>query len=91
MFLLVSYDIINNRRRSKVCNILKDYGKRVQFSVFECLLDSKDLIRLKAALLKLINEKEDNLRIYQLCESCKKNVLIYGNTKITEDEEVYII
>lgn len=91
MFILISYDITDNKRRNKICNTLKNYGTRVQFSVFECLLENKDLIRLKSRLLKLIKEDEDKLRIYQLCESCKKNILTYGSVKVTDDKEVYIV
>ncbi|MEO0091515.1 MAG: CRISPR-associated endonuclease Cas2 [candidate division WOR-3 bacterium] len=91
MFILISYDVTDNKRRNKICNTLKNYGKRVQFSVFECLLENKDLMRLKTRLLKLIKEDEDKLRIYQLCENCKRNILTYGTIKVTEDEEVYIV
>lgn len=91
MFILISYDISDNKRRNKICNTLKNYGTRVQFSVFECLLENKNFMRLKTKLLKLIKEDEDKLRIYQLCESCKSNILTYGSVKVTEDEEVYVV
>ena len=40
MFILVTYDIKDDKKRNKVCNILKDYGNRVQYSVFECYLEA---------------------------------------------------
>src|SRR6185436_13646804 len=39
MLILVSYDIPDDRRRTKLANALKDFGERVQYSVFEFLLD----------------------------------------------------
>lgn len=41
MFYLVSYDIPETRRRTKLAKILEDFGDRVQYSVFECILDEK--------------------------------------------------
>lgn len=38
MFYLISYDIPDDRRRVRVAKTLKDYGDRVQYSVFECIL-----------------------------------------------------
>ncbi len=91
MFFLISYDITDTKRRNKVCNTLKNYGTRVQYSVYECLLDNKQTIRLKSRLLNIIDQKQDKLRIYQMCESCKQNILTYGTIKVTEDEQVYIV
>lgn len=91
MFILISYDITDTKRRNKVCNTLKNYGTHVQYSVFECLLNNKQMIRLKNRLLNIIDQEHDKLRIYQMCESCKRNILTYGAIKITEDEEIYIV
>lgn len=38
---LVSYDITSDRRRRRIANLLENYGKRIQYSVFECYLDEK--------------------------------------------------
>ena len=38
---LISYDISENKRRNKIFKELKNYGRHVQFSVFECELDRK--------------------------------------------------
>ena len=39
MYVVVSYDITCDRRRSKVARTLEDHGKRVQYSVFDCILN----------------------------------------------------
>ena len=36
MYFVVSYDISDDKRRTKIHNTLKSYGQRVQYSVFEC-------------------------------------------------------
>ena len=45
-YVVISYDISDDRTRSKVANLLADYGRRVQYSVFECRLDAKRLEKL---------------------------------------------
>ena len=47
-FVLVCYDIPDDRRRTKVMQTLLDFGRRVQYSVFECDLKAKDLDGLAA-------------------------------------------
>lgn len=44
MFVIVSYDVSTEdpngqRRLRRVAKVCKDYGQRVQYSVFECIVD----------------------------------------------------
>ncbi len=92
MFCLITYDIPSDRRRTKAAKMLKDYGERVQYSVFECNLDEKLLKSLKERAEKLLEKEEDSLRIYQLTDMAKKDVIIIGLGKVIEDDkDVYII
>lgn len=91
MFIVISYDIVSDKQRAKVANILKDYGQRVQYSVFECILDEEILEQMIKRLLKVINKDEDSLRIYRLCKDCKKKINVYGTASVTEDREFYIV
>jgi len=77
-FVLVSYDIPDDRRRTKVMQTLLDFGRRVQFSVFECDLKARDMDRLLKKLGRLVNQDEDNVRFYFLCESCLPKALVMG-------------
>ena len=43
MLIVVSYDVPDDRRRTRLAHILKDFGERVQYSVFECRLDERAL------------------------------------------------
>ena len=53
MFVIVSYDIPNDKRRTQVMKTLKDYGAHVQYSVFECELKPELYRRLHYDLLGL--------------------------------------
>ncbi|OIP31774.1 MAG: CRISPR-associated endonuclease Cas2, partial [Deltaproteobacteria bacterium CG2_30_43_15] len=46
-YLVVAYDIADDKRRNKICDILSAYGQRVNYSVFECFLGARDILRLK--------------------------------------------
>ncbi len=91
MHVLVSYDIVDNRRRSRTMKALKDYGHRVQLSVFECDLDIEEYRRMKMAVERLIDEKEDRIRYYRLCRGCLDRIVISGWGEVTTDDGVWII
>jgi CRISPR-associated protein Cas2 len=92
MFYLVTYDISNDQRRTKVAKILEDFGDRVQYSVFEMELDRADqLDEMQVRLEKVIDSQADSIRIYFLCQGCQTKIAILGQGKVYQDEEVYII
>ena len=70
MHFLVAYDVEQDRRRTKVMNAVKDFGLRVQYSVFECELTAARAAELKERLRKLIDPRRDKLHIYPMCDAC---------------------
>jgi len=64
-YILLIYDISDNRRRIKISKLLEGYGKRVQMSAFECFLNTKQYDKLVHSIHK-IAKKDDNIRIYDL-------------------------
>lgn len=91
MFFLISYDIEDDKKRNRIAKIMEDYGKRVQFSVFECLMDMEQLNKLKNDFEKIIDKEKDSIRIYRLCENCQKLIEVIGEGEITKDLDFYII
>jgi len=91
MLYLVSYDIPNDKRRTKLSNLLKNFGDRVQYSVFECILSSALHGKMVDGINQLIDEKEDSVRVYALCAACEKQVKIFGQGETSRVETVYII
>ncbi len=90
MFYVVSYDIPDDRKRNKIANIMLDFGKRVQYSVFERILDEKLFEKMIKRIEKIVSS-EDSVRIYPLCAKCDKIVKILGSGEIAKDEDVYIV
>jgi group II intron reverse transcriptase/maturase/CRISPR-associated endonuclease Cas2 len=72
---VITYDISNNRRRTKLYNKLSGCGNPVQLSVFEVGEDAMD------EALSIINAEiraKDNVRVYQVCKRCMKSVKVFG-------------
>lgn len=71
MLMLVTYDVstrdaAGRRRLRRVAAHCKDFGQRVQFSVFECHVDAAQWATLRARLVKEIDPSTDSLRFYRL-------------------------
>ena len=91
MLILVAYDVPDDKRRTKLAHSLKDFGERVQYSVFECHLDDAELDVMRKRLLKLTDPKDDSVRIYRLCAACAEHIETHGLGRVTEDKEVLIV
>lgn len=63
---LVCYDISDDKRRNKTFQILRGFGDHLQYSVFECQLNSSDLVRLRALLAAIIDHREDQVLFVNL-------------------------
>ncbi len=91
MFVLVSYDVSTEdtegqkrlRRISKTC---QNYGQRVQYSVFECIVDPGQWAALRARLIDEMDPEKDSLRFYFLGSNWRRRVEHVG-AKRTLDQE----
>jgi CRISPR-associated protein Cas2 len=96
MDILVAYDVntenrAGQRRLRKVATICKNYGQRVQLSVFECRVTQAQYEALKASLVSIINPKLDNLRFYKLSSPREKYFEQFGVDHYTDFDEPLII
>lgn len=80
-WLVVSYDIPDDKRRMQVMKILSGYGQRVQYSVFECEMRPQDVEEMTRRLRQAIQRTQDDIRIYRLCESCVGKVEMLGKAE----------
>ncbi len=76
---VISYDIDSDRIRNKIAKTLEDYGKRVQYSVFECDITNTQFDELYEKLAKLLTgEIEGSIRFYRLCATCVDKIAVLG-------------
>lgn len=93
MNYLVTYDIENNKKRKKLSDLLEAYGRRVNYSVFECELNSTKLKKLKSKIIeeKLFDKKLDSIRFYHICKNCTpKSFELSNRSEVFESEELFI-
>ena len=83
MLVLITYDVntetaAGKSRLRKVAKQCVNYGRRVQNSVFECILDNAQCVMLKSLLADIIDEKADSLRFYYLGNKYQTKVEHFG-------------
>ena len=96
MLVLVSYDVMvtsdgGKRRLRRVAKECKNYGQRVQFSVFECNVDPVQWITMKNKLEKIIDVEKDSLRYYYLGSNWRNRVEHVGAKEIVDLEDTLIV
>lgn len=95
MLVLITYDVntetdAGKRRLRKVAKQCVNYGRRVQNSVFECILDNTQCVSLKAVLEEIIDKEVDSLRFYNLGNNYKTKVEHMGVDRGTAADSTLI-
>lgn len=90
--VLICYDVSvtsegGPRRLRRVARACLDYGQRVQFSVFECVLDQTHWLVLKERLLREIDPELDSLRFYFLGTGWRKRLEVHGCKDVLDLEQ----
>jgi CRISPR-associated protein Cas2 len=96
MLVVVCYDVSTiepegQRRLRRVAKVCKDYGQRVQFSVFECEVDPAKWTFFKQKLIDEINPKEDSLKFYFLGSNWKRRIEQIGVKKSYDPDDPLIV
>ena len=86
--MVISYDISEDKRRTKIHSLLKSYGQWMQYSVFECDVTETQYAKLRARLSKMIKPEEDSIRFYFLCACCERKVERIGGEEV-RDETIF--
>ena len=81
MMVLVTYDVsfkqnesAGQKRLRRIAKLCRDYGQRVQFSVFEIEVDPAQWVSVKSRLLGIIDESVDSLRFYYMGSNWERRV-----------------
>jgi CRISPR-associated protein Cas2 len=96
MLVLVTYDVNTEsnegkRRLRRVAKTCCGYGQRVQFSVFECLVDPAQWAMLRQRLIDIIEESTDSLRFYFLGANWRSRVEHAGAKPGYDPEEPLLV
>lgn len=89
-FYVICFDIADKKRLRKVSTQMENFGTRVQYSVFECYLDSNELKALMQRITDLIDPGKDHVRYYGLCDKDLPKVLCDGIGTLTQDNDYHL-
>ena len=83
MLVVVMYDIctetsLGRKRLRTAAKFCHGYGRRVQASVYECLVNAAEFEELKHGLHKMIDQAEDSVRFYNLGNQYDRKVTVIG-------------
>ena len=91
MFYVISYDIPDNQRRNRLAKVLKGFGSRVQYSVFEAHLTRAQFEQMKQAVNNIIDPDEDAVRYYALCRACVGRIEVPAVGDVTIAPETIVV
>ena len=96
MFILITYNVnitspAGQKRLRQVAKACLDYGKRVQNSVFECVLTEAQFVLLKDRLSEIINLSDDSIIFYKLGNNWKRHVERIGKDNSVDVTDTLIL
>lgn len=89
LYVLIIYDIVDNKKRLAFAKKLNGYGFRVQKSAFEAMITENLYRKLLAEIPHLIDNTSDTVRVYKIRGMGEVN--LFGLSHRIEDEEVIIL
>lgn len=89
LYVLIIYDIVDNKRRNHFAREMNGYGFRVQKSAFEAMIPEHLFKKLLKKIPELIDVQIDNVRVYKI--RGHGEVVLYGATSQIESEELIIL
>ncbi|HEX9776508.1 MAG TPA: CRISPR-associated endonuclease Cas2 [Geopsychrobacteraceae bacterium] len=96
MMVLVSYDVATSdkagaRRLRRIAKICQNNGQRVQYSVFECLVDPAQWTAMRQSLIDVMDDTQDSLRFYFMGSNWKNRVEHVGAKEAVDMEGPLIL
>lgn len=96
MYILITYDVdtvsrTGQKRLRQVAKACKDYGQRVQNSVFECEVSEAQFTTLKSRILSIIDTELDNIRFYFLTSKSHGQIVSLGKETAYDVNDTIII
>ncbi len=88
VFVLIIYDVVDNKRRNQLAKYLQGYGFRVQKSAFEAIIHQKKYHKLLRELPGYV-AKEDSVKVYRIVGSGQ--VTSFGKAVVIDNEDIIII
>ena len=85
MFYIIAYDTPSDKRRRKMAKAILGFARRVQKSVYEANLDRNEYIKMLENIERVIDAKDDNVRIYGVPKDEVSNIAVYGSIPLVNN------
>ena len=89
--MIVTYDIAEPRRLNRIAKIMKDYGVRVQKSIFQVTVTEQVFYTMKLRIEKEMMLEKDGVKYFPLCEKCAATREIIGLGVFVDPDAEYEI
>lgn len=90
LYVVVAYDIPDDRRRLKVAKVLEGHGERLQYSLFECRMTRVQFLKMREKLKDLVFPDEDAVSFYFLCAEDVKKIERLGGRRPLPDGALFV-
>jgi CRISPR-associated protein Cas2 len=91
MQYVISYDISDNGRRSRLAASLLDFGARVEESVFVADLDEALAARMLERIQHHLDPTFDKVHVFRLCKDCAGHTVVFAAGREVAEPDYYII
>ena len=88
--IVIMYDISDDRTRTKLFKLLKRYGEPVQLSIFEAIISEAQFAEMRGEVVRVIGSDAGQVRYYEICQTCDRGIVIFGQARTTVLPAVYI-
>lgn len=88
VFVLIIYDIVDNKKRLKLSKLLLGYGFRIQKSAFEAVI-TKQKYKELLERLPAYTSSVDSIRVYKIIG--KGQVISFGKAIENETEDIIVV
>jgi CRISPR-associated protein Cas2 len=76
--MVIAYDIAHSRRLKRIARVMKDYGTRVQKSIFIADIDPLLFARMRYRAEQEMVLEEDAVKYFPLCDRCSDTLIAIG-------------
>jgi len=91
MNMVVAYDICHPRRLYRVARVMRDYGIRVQKSIFEVHVSPPRFLQMRLRCEAVMDPDEDGVKYFPLCGACNHRWYALGRLEADCLEQEYEI
>lgn len=87
-FYVIAYDTSSVKRRQLIVKLLEPYGKRINYSVYECMFTEAQLSELVRNIRRIVIAGKDQVVMYKLCLDCYAGIMYIPDRRTKIDTVV---